>query len=358
MSGEWYDIGTDGTFLNGILYPGDDGALWNQTPGKAIEDLVNGGLPDDNTLSQSWYDFKYKAFPNDLGMEYAGHYMIININVPITVTSARTPGSVPEAATNLGNNFTLLPNELSKVDVLRFSKGVAVDGATNSDSITSRRTRRIVESIALYMPGTQLVYNGMQTYEEISMTALAGQMAVGVVSTAATIGSYFGGPAGALLSSAVGQTAGGIADQVVGGISTAAKLAGRPINPRVEVLFSLTPLRDFQFEFLMLPRNAEEAKTIREIVRTLRFHSSPELDNLGLNFIPPAEFDITFYYNGVESDKIPRINTCVMTRCEVDYAPGTGTFSTYHDGTPVAVRMMLVFREIEPVHKLRVLQGF
>lgn len=327
----------------------------------AITETVRGAIPDDNTLSQSKYDFKYKAFPNDLGMEYAGHYMVININVPITVTSARTPGEDGVAATNLpGTNFNLLqPQELSKVDVLRFGSQTAAGAAVRTDSLTTRRTRRIIESIALYMPGTQLVYNGMQTFEEISMTALGGQVATGIIGNSATIAQYFGGGSiGSALASGSGQAAAGVVSDALGAASTTLKLLGRPINPRIEVLFSMTPLRDFQFEFLMMPRNLQEAKTIQQIVRTLRFHSAPELDFYGLNYIPPAEFDITFYHAGVETDKIPRINTCVLTRCEVDYAPGTGTFSTFHDGTPIATRMMLVFREIEPVHKLRVLQGF
>lgn len=331
---------------------------------------VRGAIPDDNRLTQSKYDFYYRTFPSDLGMSYAGHYMVININVPITVLSARQTNN-PEAATNIKpEQFTLDRNELSKVDVLRFGRGGSAT-ATNSDSLTTRRTRRIVESIALYMPGTQLVYNGMNTYEEISMTALGGQLLTGAISGGAAIAAYFGmGAIGGPLADYARKLgvpnfaaqaagfAGGATAGALSAVETGFKLMGRPINPRVEVLFSLTPLRDFQFEFLMIPRNEKESDTIREIVRTLRFHAAPELDNLGLNFIPPAEFDITFFSNGVENTKIPRINTCVLTRCEVDYAPGTGTFSSFANGAPIATRLMLVFREVEPVHKLRVLQGF
>lgn len=332
---------------------------------------IRGGMPDDNMLSQSRYDFTSRAFPSDLGMSYAGHYMVINVNVPITVTSARFRND-PVAATDIQPmQFTMDPNELSKVDVLRFGRGGSTT-ATNSDSLTTRRTRRIVESIALYMPGTQLVYNGMNTYEEISMTALGGQLLTGALTNAGIIAGYFGagGAIGGALgnlaqkigapafASAVGNALGGAASTTLSVAEQGFKLMGRPINPRVEVLFSLTPLRDFQFEFLMIPRNEDESMVIRNIVRTLRFHAAPELDNYGLNFIPPAEFDITFYNAGKENTMIPRINTCVLTRCEVDYAPGTGTFSSFRNGAPIATRLMLVFREVEPVHKLRVLQGF
>ena len=323
------------------------------TPGDVVSDTIFGN--EDTTLSQSKYDFAYKVFPNDLGMDYLGHYMVININVPVIPFTNNPRGS------NLTTSqFEVLPNEKSKVDVLRYGAN-ADQNARGAETGTGlpRRTTRIAQSIALYMPGTQMIYNGRNTYEEIGLTALGGQILTGVLSAGAGV-AY-----GLLTRSIEGAgNAASLVNQVSDGagnaIGTAAGLAGAPINPRVEVLFSMTPLRDFQFEFLMVPRNQQEAITIREIVRTLRFHSAPELDQMtfGNTFIPPAEFDITFYHRGVENLSIPRINTCVLLECEVDYAPGLGIWQTYRDGTPLATRLRLVFKEVEVVHKLRVLQGF
>lgn len=318
------------------------------------DDIV-GAITDnnDNTLSQSRYDFTYKVFPNDLGMDYMGHYMVININVPVIPFTDN-----PRGSTIVTNQFDVLGGEYSKVDVLRFGRGVN-SGDANSGTGLPRRTRRIAQSIALYMPGSQLLYNGRNAYEEISLTALGGQLLTGVLSKG--IGAAFGlatqSFANFLTGSAgVGQALNG-AGQV---INATAQLAGMPINPRVEVLFATTPLRDFQFEFLMVPRNEEEAKTIKEIVRTIRFHGAPEIDSAtaGFTYVPPAEFDITFYHRGVENLSIPRINTCVLLECEVDYAPNLGIWQSYRDGSPLATRLRLVFKEIEAVHKLRVLQGF
>lgn len=310
---------------------------------------------DDEQLSQRKYDFSYKVFPNDLGMDYLGHYMVININVPV-IPGTNNPRGVFGDDPN--RQFNVLDNEFSKVDVLRF--GNINSGGASSGTGLPRRTRRIVQSIALYMPGSQLVYNSRNAYEEISLTALGGQMVSGIFS----IGTGF------LYSLFTDRTietagnaasgAGNILDATGQLISTGAQLAGFPINPRVEVLFASTPLRDFQFEFLMIPRNEQESIAIREIVRTLRFHAAPEIDSSTFSntYIPPAEFDLTFYHRGVENLAIPRINTCVLLECEVDYAPGLGIWQTYRDGTPLATRLRLVFKEIEAVHKLRVLQGF
>ena len=355
--GSWYDVNTDGTFLNGILYPGDDNSWWNRTPADVAGDVINDvrGINNDNTLSQSRYGFNYKSFPADLGMDYLGHYMVININVPTQITSPNTP------ATNFDPPpFNVLPDEMSKVDVLRFGVTPAGYNGPQSESLTGRRTRRIVESIALYMPGTQLVYTGLNDYEEVSMTALGGQLAVGGAGNLGTalsyaIGGVTGGAADALLG--IGDKVAGLVGGTIDLAAQGAKLAGRPITPRVEVLFSRTQLREFTFEFNMVPRNREEALAIDGIIKTIRFHAAPELMSYGWQYIPPAEFDITFYHNGLETDKLPRINTCVLKRCEVDYAPGTGVFTTFRDGHPVATRLMLVFQEVEAIHKLRIAQG-
>ena len=130
--------------------------------------------PNDD-LGQSKYDFRYLVFPNDLGMEDNGHYMVININVP-TKTLSNAP------AGNYTNQFTLLgENERSKVDKLRYGANgsltpffdVNLRGSPDRFVVSlPRRTRRIAESVVLHMP-SPLVYNTHNSYEEISLTALA-----------------------------------------------------------------------------------------------------------------------------------------------------------------------------------------
>jgi len=309
--------------------------------GEGLKRVTNSPVITDDTLSQSRYDFTTRAFPNDLGSDYNGHYMIININVPVD-----SSGKLRGAFTN---RFTPLQNEYSKVDVLRFGSGpgaTGLGGQQREAFALARNTRRIAESIALFMP-SPLVYTSENKYEDISLTALAGSIGVGVLKGAASAIPIVGSGAAKVI---------GAAGQVIGTVAT---LAGYPINPRVEILFSTTPQRQFAFEVLMAPRNEKESQTIRDIIQTLRFHAAPELDTLlhGLTFIPPAEFDITFYNKGIENTNIPRINTCVLGGIDVDVAP-QGKYSTFSNGHPVAVRMVLRFIEIEILHKLRVLQGF
>lgn len=302
---------------------------------------------DTTGLIQSAYDFAYRVFPDDLGNEDNNHYMVININVPTTREGQRRSA--------FASTQNILSNEFSKVDYLRFSNnrsGLPPDAIQAERIAIPRDTRRIKESIALHMPNGGLVYTEDNKYEEISMTAIAGQ-----ILSAAT--SAFTSAAGRAGAETVASIAGTVRDSAGAVIQTGSQISGYPINPRVEILFATRPQRQWMFEVFLMPRSQKEAKTIQEILRTLRFHAAPELDpkTVGYTFIPPAEFDITFYRNGKENLSLPRINTCVLERIDVDYAP-QGTYSTFRDGTPVAVRLSLGFREIEILHKARVYQGF
>lgn len=311
------------------------------------DDMVAASRPLESTqFLNSQYNFTSRVFPENLGNDYQGHYMVININVPVKgleVLDVATGGL-------LSSLSSTIPYQQSRVDQLR---GV-INGTnyTGLSSVLPRFTRRIAESIALYMP-PNMVYNSHNVYEDISLSALAGKLTVGALRTA-----------GAFRQAQTGRFAErGNASGVLRGagdlLGTVSKLAQSPINPAIEVLFANTLQRQFVFEFLMAPRNEKESITIKNIVKTLRFHSAPETGSFtgGLTWVAPAEFDIAFFKDGKENTNIPRINTCVLERVEVDYSP-TGIYSTFSNGHPVATRLSLGFRELEPVHKARVNQGF
>ena len=331
----------------------------------------NQGQEQENTgsepvdLGQSRYDFRYLVFPNDLGMDDNGHYMVININVPTKTLSPNSP------AGQFTNQFSFLPGEASKVDTLRYGQGgsvlpVVFGGSADRPWVSlPRRTRRIAQSVALHMP-SPLVFNTHNAYEEISMSALAGKL--GSIGISALFSAT--GAATRSIQEAINRGSNALRVLNAGGqiLSTGSKLLQSPINPAVEILFANTLVRQFTLEVLMAPRNEQESINMKSIIKTLRFHGAPELSeafNLpaigpvgaGVFWIPPAEFDITFFNKGVENMNILRINTCVLERIEVDYAP-TGVYSTFRNGHPVAARLSMGFRELEPNHKKRILQGF
>lgn len=340
----------------------------NQRPVADTEGLLPFENPD---LEQSRYKFNYLVFPNDLGMDDNSHYMIININVPTRTLSDDPAGRFSGSAFNV-----IDPIERSKVDRLRFPStenrsggliglaeqalgqfgvGIGTGDGNRAPFTIQRKTRRIAESIALHMP-TPLVFNTHNAYEEISLSNLAGRLGTGALGALfAAGGSALGSINKAIGASAAARIISSATGQVIG---TAAKVLQTPINPAVEILFANTLVRQFTIEVLMAPRNEKESLTMKNIIRTMKFHAAPEINDLfGLFWIPPADFDITFYHRGKENLNILRINTCVLERIEVDYAP-TGVYSTFRNGHPVAARLSLGFRELEPIHKKRVIQGF
>ena len=350
--------------------------------GDSFAPLAQTNLNELGPSRQSKYDFNYRTFPEDLSSDYNGHYMIININVPTNSVGKSISGI------NGSGSFSssVLPNDLATVDRLKFGSYRGIDPTNvpiggiadvfNPRADFTTGTRRIIESIAIHMPSSVL-YNSQHIYEEVSLTAIAGSLGKVVAST---IGATVAG----LLTRSVanGLATGSAINRVYNPlgsvVGTGAKLLGYPINPRVEVLFTATPQRQFAFEILMAPKSEKESETMKKIVETLRFHAAPEISSLTLGniapvlnaevlnlignagiplFIPPAMFDISFYNKGGENTNIPRISTCVMERIEVDYAP-TGVYSTFRNGHPVVARLSMGFREVEILHKARIAQGY
>lgn len=322
-----------------------------------------GGTPSDPTLTQSKYDFNYRIFPEDLGgQSYEGHYMVININV-------QTSSQMNKIGTGEGTRTisTVLNNELSKTDALRFTidKNFTNEAGDNLGQISGistggltrpRFTRRIQESIALYMPNAELTFNDTHDFENISLTKFGAQMASGLFTFA---GAALGALSSATRAAGLAGFAGQVTDSLTG-VGQAAAVLGRPINPKVEVLYANTMQREHRFDFIFAPSSHKESESLRQIIRTLRYHAAPEIRPGVVDsffWVPPAEFDITFYHRGLENTRIPRINTCALTQIDVSYSPN-GTWSTFHDGYPTQIRMQLAFREVEVTHKLRILQGF
>lgn len=329
---------------------------------------INTGT-DDSTLGQTRYDFNYRTFPSDIGSggSHHHHYMVININVRDTIVGGSGGTNFLDSINGPGGRviktFTLAPGgEMSKMDVLRqnldpsytSNAGVPLGIGNNSPYTLPRFTRRIVESIAIFMPQS-LQFITRAEYEDISLLSLGTE----IVSSGVNSGGHLsrGWQARPIGSGVAGTVAGAFTGILEKG-GNLAQLAQTPLNPLTEILFRTTPQREFVFDFLMAPSNRKESEALDQIYKVLKFHQAPELTSYALPlFRSPSEFDITFFISGRENKNIPRINTCVLEQIDMDYNP-TGVYSTFSNGAPVAARMTLKFRELEIITKLRVTQGF
>jgi hypothetical protein len=134
---------------------------------------------------------------------------------------------------------------------------------------------------------------------------------------------------------------------------------GYAINPQEEMLYGGTAFRTFMFEFTMTPRNLQEAQSIRDIIKKLKYHASPQFaDNQGRWVIPPSYFDIQFKFNGTLNPNLPKISTCALTQVRVNYSGGLEQWATYEDGMPISVSLTLAFTELEMMHKALREEGY
>lgn len=177
-------------------------------------------------------------------------------------------------------------------------------------------------------------------------------------------------------------------------------LSGAVSNNRTEQLFEGQEIRTFTFQFAFRPRNADEAREMKKIIKMFRFHMRPELGPSSAYYLTPSEFKIRFYtiskgYAGQassdvvqndrgsttkrkvvatgiqnpdgsqvmlqENDFLPHIKQCALTSFSMNPAPDEvmETFNDpSHTGTPVSVTIDLTFSEKEEISRQDITRGY
>lgn len=132
-----------------------------------------------------------------------------------------------------------------------------------------------------------------------------------------------------------------------------ASSSGRITNQNLELLFSSTNLRQFNFAFEMVPRSHDEAIMVRKIIRFFKQGSAPKKSALGSGnsafFLKTPNVFRMAYKKG--SDYIKGLNKFKICACQgvtVNYAPN-GYSSYILDSQPVTVSLALGFTELTPI---------
>ena len=136
--------------------------------------------------------------------------------------------------------------------------------------------------------------------------------------------------------------------QMVTGKSALQRAKGAVTNNNMELLFQGPALRDFTFTFPMYPRNEKEAKTVQQIIRTLKQGSSAKKSKEFRFITAPNTFFLSYYHKSKTHPFLNTFKECALTGINMQYTPD-GNYSTYHDGSMTAYQMQLSFKEIEPV---------
>jgi hypothetical protein len=141
-----------------------------------------------------------------------------------------------------------------------------------------------------------------------------------------------------------------LAGQAAGISGLTSRIGGAILNPNLELLFEGPQLRPFDFTFQLTPRDAPEAKLVKQIIRFFKQGMAVQRTDTELFLKAPNIFKITYMFG--EKDDHPGLNKikdCALMSCNVDYTP-TGSYMTFSDGTMTAYSITLSFKELEPVY--------
>lgn len=348
--------------------------------------MAENNPPLKELVSSEYKKYSQTSLKYPDNVDSLAHLMLFNINVnefSSDLLQENQSGGIRE-------NQLRTRNERSRTDVLRgdvgglqqFTRlGIDLGGVGK----TSRKTIRVENSIALYVPET-MIFDDNQSYQDLSITKefgtlstfageFAAQQGAGQNATAAAV---LGGAVAGNILSRLGNVFGKRLDNIgpigttikgafaAGGKAalTGLRLAGFAVNPMIEVIYNNPNLRQFQFDFSFAPRTQKEAQEVGRIIKTFRRHQAPEFNATtgiqGAVFLPPSEFDISFHYNTnngfTENLNFPRISTCVLKTVNTNFAPNM--FSTFRDGSSVNITLRLAFQELDMITRDRVDAGF
>jgi len=138
-----------------------------------------------------------------------------------------------------------------------------------------------------------------------------------------------------------------------------ARSSGQILNPNKELLFNGVNLRSFSFSFNLAPRNQNEARNVKEIIRTLKVNMNPRKSSgtgssgnvEGLFLKSPNVFEITYMTGNGPHKFLNRFITAALVNMNVNYT-GSGSYMTYSDAdkTPVHMVLNVSFQELNPIY--------
>lgn len=310
-------------------------------------------------------------YPIDLGNGPYVNYIKFSILKSVGIEGTNSS----EQFGGITNQFRRNSNLENLVNNVQSTAGELVAGAANFFSIdsetqtgiknfagelgignfsTQRRVKSTGTVIALYMPPT-MVFSQTNGYSDFSYTQQLG-MALAAAQGLDAAASGDLSTAGNAALEAAGRAV--LSDDVRSALTYG--FTGKALNPQLEVIYQETPLRTFQFEFVLAARSKAEQAAIKEIIYNFRNAAAPSFEGAAVSgryLIPPDEFDIEFCFNGLPNENLPRLSTCVLTSIVTDFAP-SGQFTTFSDGSPMSIRLALEFKEVDIITKQRVQQGF
>jgi len=149
------------------------------------------------------------------------------------------------------------------------------------------------------------------------------------------------------------------------GLGAAAGLANRIIvNPNVRKLFNGVTVREFTFQFKMIPTSPEEGEIIQKIIKLFRKEMYPRAfkipvggeSNVSLGYNFPNAFKIKFNFKDSENRNIPKLLPCYLRNVSHTINPTGGGFK--NDGKANETDLTLAFVEHRAIEQQDIEKGY
>ena len=128
-------------------------------------------------------------------------------------------------------------------------------------------------------------------------------------------------------------------------------------TPRMELMFEGIGRREFSFEFNFIPKDANEATTIQNIVKQFKLHMASNFtDETFREMEIPDLFNIKYMFKGDENQYLNKISTCALESMDVSYG-GDRFVAVGEDGVPQTTKITLKFKEMEIITKKAIQAG-
>ena len=346
----------------------------------ALGSIAKGGKFNTSILS----------YPSNVDSDpQQGHYIIFNINsfTPGKVKAQKTKKTFSEVVNKInpssgsvddGNSFS---GYSAQDNSIQGTKTIAKDlpssptgrnGRSGGSILAEKPKVRLEAAISLYMPPSVSVsYDVKYADQEIGTLAMLGSDAIEAFK------GMSGGTSAKLRAAADALGPGGkegLTNLLNASLDTLALGAralqqiesGKVITPRMEMMFEGVGRRSFSYTFNFIPKSAEEARTIEEIIYTFKENMMPEYSNPNtrreMNI--PNTFDITYMYQNQVNGFINKISTCFLQKIDVQY--GADRYTAYEPTSsrtgngppPQKSSITLDFVEMETLSKEMIREGF
>lgn len=292
-------------------------------------------------LFGSQYNLSSLQYPRDLGSMTKGHFVQFSLfeRKPVNfdqIKNATSSGSLTEVAGAIKEAGEKVFNQV---------KEMAFE--SNYSLLANSEKQGKPEIISLYMPDTVNFTNNSQ-YSGVTLLSALGET-LGLINS---IASKAPGKAGALLGGLTaipGAALSAVQSNPVKLLMGANNLA---INPKNQLLFEGIDFRTYQMAFVFTPYSAQEAETVKKIIRAFKKHAAPRIvtDAAGMFFVPPSTVKLQFMYNNKENTHVARVAESVIESVDVNYTPNA-IWAAHDDGAPVQTMLTINFKEIQLVDR-------